>query len=114
MPFLKRACPNGVDRPNFTPGHLQSHTDPRGGKPAFNTALFNLPFLGQLGTASRRFFYCPGIDNFNLAILKSLRLKESVALQFRMEAFNAFNPKQFYGPATVKREQQQPGVRTSG
>jgi hypothetical protein len=92
---------NGVDTPDFTPGNLQIHTDPRGGKPAFNTALFSLPALGQLGSASRRFFYGPGIDNFDLAILKSLRLKESVTLQFRLEAFNAFNHAQFYGPAAV-------------
>jgi hypothetical protein len=56
---------------------------------------------GQLGTAFRRFFCGPGIDNFDLAILKSLRLKEWVALQFRLEAFNAFNHAQFYGPAAV-------------
>ena len=56
---------------------------------------------GQLGTAFRRFFCGPGIGNFDLAILKSLRLKESVALQFRLEAFNAFNHAQFYGPAAV-------------
>ncbi len=92
---------NGVDTPDFTPGNLQIHTDPRGGKPAFNTTLFSLPALGQLGSASRRFFYGPGIDNFDLAILKSLRLKESVTLQFRLEAFNAFNHAQFYGPAAV-------------
>ncbi len=92
---------NGVDTPDFTPGSLKIHTDPRGGKPAFNTALFSLPALGQLGTASRRFFYGPGINNLDLAILKSLHLKESVTLQFRLEAFNALNHAQFYGPAAV-------------
>ena len=92
---------NGVDTPNFAPGNLEIHTDPRGGKPAFNTSLFSLPALGQLGTASRRFFYGPGIDNLDLAVLKDLRLTESKSLQFRLEAFNAFNHAQFYGPAAV-------------
>ena len=92
---------NGVDTPNFTPGNLKINTSPRNGKPAFNTALFSLPALGQIGTASRRFFYGPGIDNFDLAILKSLRVKESLTLQFRVEAFNALNHAQFYGPAAV-------------
>ena len=92
---------NGVDTPDFTPGNLKVNTNPRDGKPAFDTALFSLPALGQLGTAPRRFFYGPGIDNFDLAILKSLRLKESVTLQFRLEAFNAFNHAQFFGPAAV-------------
>ena len=92
---------NGVDTPNFAPGDVEINTNPRSGKPAFNTALFSLPALGQLGTASRRFFYGPGIANVDLAILKDLRLTESKSLQFRVEAFNAFNHAQFYGPAAV-------------
>jgi len=92
---------NGVDTPNFTPGALQINTNPRDGKAAFNTTLFNLPSIGQLGSASRRFFYGPGIENFDLALLKNLRLSEGKALQVRLEAFNALNHAQFYGPASV-------------
>ena len=92
---------NGVDTPNFTPGNLETNTNPRNGRSAFNTALFSLPALGQLGTASRRFFYGPGINNFDLALLKDVRLKDSKSLQFRVEAFNAFNHAQFFGPASV-------------
>jgi hypothetical protein len=39
--------------------------------------------------------------NFDLALLKSIRLRESKALEFRLEAFNAFNHVQFFGPAAV-------------
>ncbi len=92
---------NGVDTPNFTPGNLEINTDPRNGKPAFNNSLFSLPALGQIGTAARRFFYGPGIENFDMALLKNLRLTESKSLQFRLEAFNGFNHAQFYGPAAV-------------
>lgn len=92
---------NGVDTPNFVPGDLQINTNPRNGKAEFNTSLFGLPELGQRGTASRRFFGGPGIDNLDLALLKDVRLKESKSLQFRFEAFNAFNHAQFYGPAAV-------------
>ena len=92
---------NAVDTPNFTPGNLEINTNPRNGKAAFNAALFSLPRLGQLGTASRRFFYGPGIENFDFALLKDLRLAESKSLQFRLEAFNALNHAQFYGPAAV-------------
>ena len=92
---------NGVDTPNFAPGNLEINTNPRDGKPAFNTALFSLPALGQLGTASRRSFYGPGISNFDLALVKDLRVKESKSLQIRLEAFNAFNHAQFFGPAAV-------------
>jgi len=92
---------NGVDTPDFAPGNLLVNTDPRNGKPAFKTALFSLPALGTIGTAARRFFYGPGIANFDLAFLKDLRLAESKTLQLRLEAFNAFNHAQFYGAAAV-------------
>ncbi len=92
---------NGVDTPNFTAGNLAINTNPRTGNPAFNTALFTLPALGEVGTAPRRFFSGPGIDNFDLALEKQLRLSESKSLEFRLEAFNALNHAQFYGPAAV-------------
>jgi len=92
---------NGVDTPNFAPGNLKINTNPRNGNPAFNTALFSLPALGQIGTAPRRFFDGPGIYNFDMALEKSVRLSDSKSLEFRLEAFNVFNHAQFFGPAAV-------------
>ena len=92
---------NGVDTPNFAPGNLQLNTNPRSGSPAFNTALFSLPSLGQIGNAPRRFFDGPGIYNFDMAVQKNVRLSESKSLDFRLEAFNVFNHAQFYGAAAV-------------
>ena len=92
---------NGVDTPNVTPGNMEINTDPRNGRPAFNTSLFSLPALGQMGTAARRFFFGPGIANSDLALLKRLDLTESKSLQFRVEAFNVTNHAQFYGAAAV-------------
>jgi hypothetical protein len=92
---------NGVDTPNFAAGNLKINTNPRNGNPAFNTALFSLPALGQIGTAPRRFFDGPGICNVDVALEKTVRLTESKSLEFRMEAFNVFNHAQFYGPAAV-------------
>ena len=92
---------NGVDTPNYTPGTLAINNNPRNGQPAFNTALFSLPQLGQMGTAPRRFFHGPGIDNFDLALQKSIALAEAKVLELRLEAFNALNHAQFYGPAAV-------------
>lgn len=90
-----------LDTPDFTPGPLQIHANPRDGKPAFNADLFSLPQLGHLGTSARRFFYGPGIANFDMTLSKRIRLTESQSLQFRLEAFNVFNHAQFYGPASV-------------
>ena len=92
---------DGVDTPDVTSGPLDLNLNPRNGRPAFNTALFSLPALGQIGTAARRFFYGPGIENLDVALLKNIHLSESRSLQFRVEGFNIFNHAQFYGPAAV-------------
>jgi hypothetical protein len=92
---------DGVDTPDFEPGNLRVNTNPRNGMPAFNTALFSVPDLGQIGTAARRFFYGPGMLNFDAAVHKRVRLSESRSLELRLEAFNIFNHAQFYGPAAV-------------
>ena len=92
---------NGVDTPNYTPGQLDLNRNPRNGEAAFNTALFSLPALGQMGTAARRFFYGPGIANFDMALAKDIRLAESRTLQLRVEAFNLWNHAQFVGAAAV-------------
>jgi Carboxypeptidase regulatory-like domain len=91
----------GVDLPQYTPGSLDLNKNPRNGKSYFNTSLFSLQPLGQPGNAKRRFFYGPGIDNYDMALSKDLSLTESKSLQFRVEGFNIFNHAQFYGPASV-------------
>ncbi len=88
---------NPVDTPDYTPGNLQFN-NPRSGQPYFNAALFAPEQLGQLGSASRRFFHGPGLNNFDLALLKDLRLTESMSFQFRAEFFNVFNHAQFLNP----------------
>jgi hypothetical protein len=77
------------------------NTNPRNGRPAFNTALFSLPELGNMGTAARRFFYGPGMANFDMALHKSVPLAESRSLELRFEAFNVFNHAQFFGASAV-------------
>ena len=68
----------------------------------FNTSLFNYAggspnVIGVLGTSNRRFFTGPGWNNWDMALVKDLRLTESMSLQFRGEFFNAFNHAQFGG-----------------
>jgi len=92
---------NGVDTPDVAPGNLALSTNPRNGRPAFNTALFSLPALGQMGTVAARYFSGPGIDNFDLALMKDVHFTESKWMQFRLETFNSLNHAQFYGASTV-------------
>jgi hypothetical protein len=86
-----------VDLPDVVPGNLEINHDPRNGKLYFNTSLFSPNPLGTPGTSSRRFFYGPGMANYNIAIHKLTKLTESKTLELRFETFNAFNHTQFFG-----------------
>jgi hypothetical protein len=97
-----------LDTPQYLPGSLKINTNGRNGKPAFNTSLFPEENLGQLGNARRRMFYGPGIDNYDMTLQKDLHLTEAKSLKFRIEAFNAFNHAQFYGPAAVDGQKEDP------
>jgi Carboxypeptidase regulatory-like domain len=97
-----------LDTPDYNGAPLEINRNPRNGRPEFNTAAFSPEKLGQLGTAARRFFYGPGIGNFDLMLSKSLRLTESKSFEFRLEAFNIFNHAQFYGAASVDGEVNDP------
>ena len=105
-----------LDTPNYSGGPLNINTNPRNGRPEFNTSALlpevqgpnGQPVLGVLGDASRRFFYGPGISNFDMTLAKRLRINESKSLEFRLEAFNVFNHAQFYGPASVDGEVNDP------
>jgi hypothetical protein len=91
----------GVDEPDYTGASLHLNANPRNGQSYFNTAAFPENALGEPGTAKRRFFYGPGLDNFDMALKKTVPLTESKSLQFRVEAFNIFNHAQFFGPQAV-------------
>jgi Carboxypeptidase regulatory-like domain/TonB dependent receptor len=91
----------GVDEPDVAQGSLNLNHNPRNGLSYFNSALFSNNARGTPGNASRRYFYGPGMENFDMAVLKNLRLTESKSLQFRIEAFNVFNHAQFFGPQAV-------------
>ena len=92
---------HGVDEPDVAAGSLNLNHNPRNGQAYFNTGLFSENALGTPGDASRRYFHGPGMENFDMALLKNLRLTESKSLQFRLEAFNVFNHAQFFGPQAV-------------
>ncbi len=88
--------PLGIDVPNYAGGPV--HTlDPRKSSilQYFNTSGFSQETVGQLGNSSRRFFHGPGINNWDMALLKDTHLTERLNLQFRAEFFNTFNHTQF-------------------
>ena len=97
-----------LDTPRYIPGPLHINTNGRNGKPAFNTVLFPEELVGQLGNAKRRMLYGPGIENFDLTLQKNIRFGETRSLLLRFEGFNAFNHAQFYGPASVNGQIEDP------
>jgi hypothetical protein len=90
---------SGTDVPNFTPGKILNYTNPRHGNSYFNTSLFSLEQVGQIGNSDRRFFHGPGLNNWDLALVKDTRITESKSLQFRVETFNTWNHAQFENPS---------------
>jgi len=90
----------GVDRPQFNGGDLTTN-DPRRTLFWINTPknVFSVEPLGQIGNASRRFFQGPGINNTDLAVLKTVNLTNGASVQIRAELFNAFNHPQFLNPS---------------
>ena len=104
-----------TDEPNFLGGGpIYINKDPRkqyiktnadGSQtlvnPYFNPALFSAEPFGGQGNANRRFFHGPGVNNWNLTLMKDIRMTENLRLEFRAEFFNAFNHAQFYGNNNV-------------
>ncbi|PYU91639.1 MAG: hypothetical protein DMG25_14185, partial [Acidobacteria bacterium] len=101
-----------TDEPNFLGGGpiyinkdpRKQYQDPNTGvlvNPYFNPALFSAEPFGGQGNANRRFFHGPGVNNWNLAVMKDIKLTETMSLEFRGEFFNAFNHAQFYGNNNV-------------
>ena len=92
---------NGIDTPNYSGNSLRLNLNPRNGRPAFDASQFSMPALGQIGNAPRRFFYGPGMENFDMAVEKSVNLRDSKQILFRVESFNVFNHAQFFGPEAI-------------
>jgi hypothetical protein len=68
----------------------------------FDTSAFSKPDALSFGNTGRGILRGPGRANFNLSLFKSFRIPfgsaypEGAQLQFRAEAFNAFNHTQFH------------------
>jgi hypothetical protein len=93
---------NGVDTPEWSGNSLSINTNPRNGAAVFDASQFNLPALGTMGNARRRFFSGPGMENLDATVSREFSLREGRTFEFRAEAFNVFNHAQFFGPATVE------------
>jgi hypothetical protein len=93
---------NGVDTPDWSGKSLSLHTNPRGGVAIFDASQLTLPALGTMGSARRRFFSGPGMENLDAVVSRGFLVKDNRSLEFRVEAFNALNHAQFFGASSVE------------
>jgi len=64
----------------------------------FNRDAFDSGPVGAFGNSSRQFFHGPGINNFDISLMKRTAITESTAVEIRAEFFNVFNHTQFNNP----------------
>jgi len=95
-----------AERPNLI-GNPYAGVCPNGGRvgtPAcwFNPSAFALPPPGQFGTAGRDILRGPGFAQFDLAVQKSLQVREGMKIMLRGEVFNVLNHPNFAVPSNTQ------------
>ncbi len=111
MPFsIMCGCDNSetgdyVDRADFAPGATLATAKLDPGRPHaeliqeyFNPAAFTENAPGTFGDTGKNILIGPGLFNTDVALLKNTKIGERYTLQFRAEAFNAFNNVNFGQP----------------
>jgi len=68
----------------------------------FNPDAFRIPETGTFGNSGRNVLTGPGLRNVDLALVRSFRLSDATRLQFRLDAYNAFNHPNFAEPPSLQ------------
>lgn len=110
---LQGSSPNGVnnrylDLPDLTGQPLDIRNPHNSNLLYFNPGAFAVNALGTVGDARRRYFSGPGMFNTDLVLQRNFDFTEARVLQLRVEAFNIFNHTQFFGPAAVNGDFNNP------
>lgn len=108
---------SGIDSANVGTGNWRPDRICNGNLPGgdrtvtrwFDTSCFTNQFLiadnnngiFRFGNSGRSVLTGPGIQNFDFALLKDFNITESKKLQFRAEAFNAFNHANFSADGVI-------------
>jgi hypothetical protein len=64
----------------------------------FDTSCFSLTPLGTFGNSGRNIIEVPGLNNWDVCVVKDTPVTERLRAQFRLELFNVFNHSQFNIP----------------
>jgi hypothetical protein len=85
-----------TQRANCLGGGAYASGSPRSnGLQWLNPANFSADAAGYYGTCGRSAFTGPGLNNWDLSVFKDFPIREGTRVEFRAEAFNAFNHAQF-------------------
>src|SRR4029077_5986042 len=85
-------CDTTGQRPNLLlPNAIYLDTSGRPGTQWLNPAAFGLPTLGTLGNLGRNVIRVPIAWQFDVALSRVFRLRETQSLEFRAEAYNLLN-----------------------
>lgn len=99
--FDPRAVSAVPDRPNSYFDGTGSGTPTASGSPFFRRVGTGGSFAlgaGRFGNLGRNVFHGPGLNNWDVAVFKSVRIREIHQIQFRTEFFNFANHAQFAAP----------------
>jgi hypothetical protein len=83
------------DRPNLVGNPALANPAPG---QWFNTGAFAVPAFGSFGNAGRNILEGPGLQTFNVSLMKNLAVREGMNLQVRSEFFNLLNRSNFNQP----------------
>jgi len=88
-----------VNRPNLV-------ADPNISNPTparfFNPAAFQIPEEGTFGNSGRNVIIGPGIQNFDVALVRTIRVSDLTRAQFRTDFYNVLNHPNFVAPPTMQ------------
>jgi hypothetical protein len=97
-PGLSTATPGLASLPDRVAG--ASLQGPKTVSEWFNTSAFTAPPAGYFGNAAYGSIIAPGMVDLDLALYKDFPIRERGRIEFRAEAFNAFNHTNFSGIST--------------
>jgi hypothetical protein len=84
-----------VDRPNVLG---DGNAGPKKVQQWINTDAFGLAPAGTFGNAGRNNLIAPAFENLDLVVSRVFLIRERLAVQFRVESFNALNHPNFDAP----------------
>ncbi|MGB8063110.1 MAG: TonB-dependent receptor [Candidatus Sulfotelmatobacter sp.] len=98
LPFDNSGTSEFRDRPNLV-GNPHVAFNPLG--PYLNPAAFAQPLPGTYGNLGRNAFSGPGLNDFDMSVVKSQQISRDWRLRLRAEFFNIWNHPNFANPSTT-------------